>query len=209
MKRILPILADIANGIFATFLASWITGINPTWHFIVGIVFATLPDLDAIPELLKRGMVAGSSKYPHDHRVGLHYPIVFVIIGVVLIYLFPFFGWLFLVATMLHFVNDLYGTGWGVPILWPFKSCRYKFFGRRAALSKKLLIEKGYWNDLSDEERKLRFVVSWNIDELPEFIRRYRIENWIDIFYLHFSRVSLIEYLIFITAIILLLIHFF
>ncbi len=62
MKSILALLADWANGIFAVLLAATILGLDPLWwHFIVGIVLAMSPDIDAIPELLARGKVASSA----------------------------------------------------------------------------------------------------------------------------------------------------
>lgn len=204
MKKILALLADFANGIFATILAGLITGVNPTWHFFVGIVLAMLPDLDAIPELLKRGAVAASKDNPRDHREALHFPIIFIITGVLLIMVTPFWGWLFLLATVLHFINDLYGTGWGIPIFWPITKRRFKFLSRRANLQKSILIEKGLWSQLKEEERRLRLVVSWAPTELNEYITRYGIEDWIEKYYLRFNLVSLTEYVLFIIAIIIL-----
>lgn len=204
MKKILALLADFANGIFATILAGLVTGVDPNWHFIVGIVLAMSPDLDALPELFKRGSVAASKGNPHDHREALHFPIIFIVVGVLLIMVTPFWGWLFLFATMLHFVNDLYGTGWGIPIFWPLSKRRFKFFSRRANLQKRDLVEKGLWPGLSEEERRLRLVVSWSVDELGEYIIRYGIEDWVEKYYLRFNWVSLTEYLLFMVAVILL-----
>jgi LexA-binding, inner membrane-associated putative hydrolase len=205
MKKILALLADFANGIFATVLAGVITGIDPTWHFLVGIVLAMSPDLDAIPELLKKGSVAASKDNPHDHREALHFPIIFIIVGLIIIMVSPFWGWLFLIATTLHFINDLYGTGWGIPIFWPLSKSRFKFFGRRANLQKSILIEKGLWSGLSEEERKLRLVVSWSSAELGEYITRYGIEDWVEKYYLRFNWVSLTEYFLFVLALFLLI----
>ena len=205
MNKVLALLADFANGIFATILAGIITGVDPTWHFLLGIVLAMSPDLDALPELLKRGSVAASLANPKDHREALHLPIVFIIIGVVLIIVFPFWGWLFLLATMLHFINDLYGTGWGIPIFWPVSNRRFKFFSRRANLQKSILIEKGLWSGLSEEERKLRFLVSWSATELSEYIIRYGIEDWVEKYYLRLNLISLTGYTLFILAVILLI----
>lgn len=209
MKDILSILADIANGIFATFIAGLITGVDPTWHFIVGVLLAMLPDLDAIPELFKRGSVSASQDHPHDHREALHYPILFLVVGVVLINFLSFWGWLFLIATMLHFVNDFYGTGWGVPVLWPLTNRRYKLLGRRANLLKTILEEKNFWYELPDSEKKLRFVVSWSHSELTDYIKKYGIDDWIQRYYLRLNWISVTEYVAFGTAVILLIWEFF
>lgn len=208
MKKILALLADFANGIFATSLAGMVTGVDPTWHFIVGIVLAMSPDLDALPELFKRGLVAASQGNPHDHREALHFPVIFIMVGVLLIIVAPFWGWLFLFATILHFVNDLYGTGWGVPLFWPLSKRRFKFFSSRANLQKCDLVEKGLWSGLSEEERRLRFVVSWSAEELGEYITRYGIEDWIEKYYLRLNWVSLTEYVMFAIAMVLLISEF-
>jgi len=206
MKNILPILADFANGIFATAIASYFLGIDPTWHYIIGILFAMSPDLDAVSELFKRGRVSSSAVYEYDHREYLHFPILFIIIGFLLTSLSPFFGYLFLVASVLHFVNDLYGTGWGVAILWPFSKDRFKLFSRRSAQPKNLLVKNGFWDNLSDEERKFRFVVRWKNSELPQYIKKYGIDDWIPEFYLKANPVCVTEYIIFILSLFVLFI---
>lgn len=111
MKQALSLLADIANGIFAVLLAGYFSGTEIVWwHFIIGIPLAMSPDLDALPELIRRGRVGSSAGHTHDHRDGLHFPILFLVTGLLLTYLFPFFGLLFIFATVLHFINDLYFT---------------------------------------------------------------------------------------------------
>ncbi len=198
MKGVLPIIADIANGVFATLLAGGIVGVDLScWHFLLGILMAMLPDLDAVPELFIRGNVAATSEYVHDHRDFLHYPILFILFGVLSIYFLPFWGWVFLIATTLHFINDFYGTGWGVALFWPITNRRYKLLGRRANLLKYILLENGMWNRLTNDERKLRFVVSWSHSELSDYIRRYGEKNWIEKYYLTLNWISAIEYLVF------------
>jgi len=205
MKTILTLLADWANGIFAVVLASLITGTEIVWwYFPIGILLAMCPDLDAIPELLKRGKLAASAEHVGDHREGLHYPVVFFIVGAVFIYFSPFYGWLFFIATTLHFINDLYGTGWGIPLLWPLTNRRYKLLGRRANRMKHVLITESDWDQLPHEERRLRFIVSWSKDELTSYIRKWGLENWIEPSYLRLNWVSGIEYGLFICALILL-----
>ncbi len=204
MKSILAILADVANGIFATLIAGAITGVNPTWHFFIGIALAMCPDLDAIPELIKRGKVASSAENVRDHREALHFPILFIIVGVIVIYFAPFWGWLFLIATMLHFLNDLYGTGWGIPLLWPFTNRRFKLLGRRANLLKSILKEKGFWEAETNEEKKLRLLVSWSHAELGPYIKKYGIEDWIERYYLKLNWISGVEYCLFALAVALL-----
>ena len=117
MKNILALLADWANGIFAVLMASWWLGVEPLWwYFLIGIAMSHLPDLDAVPELIRRGKVSASADNAYDHREGLHYPIIIIGLGGIAAYLFPYWGLVLLIALLLHLVNDLYGTGWGIKL---------------------------------------------------------------------------------------------
>lgn len=204
MKNVLPILADIANGIFATAIAGLVTNTEIVWwHFLIGIPLAMLPDLDALPELFRRGKVSASVYHGYDHRELLHYPLVFVLLGIGLVYAHEFFGVLFLCATMLHFVNDLYGTGWGIPLAWPLTNRRYKLLGRRVNRLKRTLVRTGQWNLITHDERRLRPVVSWTSEELPEYIAQYGVDEWISRYYLRLNWISVTEYLLFVAAVLL------
>jgi len=204
MKSILALLADWANGIFAVLLAATILGLDPLWwHFIVGIVLAMSPDIDAIPELLARGKVASSAEHMRDHRTFLHYPIISLPLGMLAWYGLGYWGLLWLIALCLHLVNDLYGTGWGLALLYPFSKRHYKFFARRVNRLPQLLQATGDWNTLSANERDVRVVTSWSREELPSYIVKYGVDDWIKYWYLTINPTALIEYSLFILAIIL------
>ncbi len=206
MKNILALLADWANGIFAVLLAAAVVGIDPSWwHFIVGIVLAMSPDIDAIPELLARGKVASSAEHMRDHRTFLHYPIISLPLGLLAWHYFGYWGLLWLIALCLHLLNDLYGTGWGLAILYPFSKRHYKFFARRVNRLPQLLLETGDWNTLSANERDVRVVTSWSHDELPSYIVKYGVDDWIKYWYLTINPTALIEYSLFILAITLMI----
>lgn len=206
MRNILVLLADWANGIFAVVLAGHVTGSEILWwHFLIGILFAMCPDLDAVSELLHRGKLAASAQHLGDHREGLHYPIAFFVTGGIFAYVTPFFGLMFLFAVALHFINDLYGTGWGISILWPFTNRRYKFLGRRANRMKSSLIKSGDWDRLSVSERRLRLIVSWSKDELTDYIQKWGIEDWIPEYYFRINWISGIEYGLFVLGVILMI----
>ena len=195
MRQLPSLFADFANGIFATLLAGYIAGVPfMWWHLVVGLLLAMSPDLDALPELLRRGRVGTSVENPHDHREGLHFPILFLITGLAIIYFDTFWGTLFLLATGLHFINDVYGTGWGIALFWPLSKRRYKFFGRRVNRSKAMLIHDGDWATLTHAERKLRLVVTWSSEELPEYAKRWGVDNWIEGAYYHLTWISAVEY---------------
>lgn len=188
MKNILALLADFANGIFAVVLVGYFTDTEILWwHFLVGIPLAMLPDLDALPELLQSGKVSASALKPHDHREILHYPIVFVLLGLILGSIFDFWGWIFLTAVTLHFVNDLYGTGWGIALFWPFTKDRFKVF-----------VDK---NNNFSWHSGIRRIPHEN---LQTEIIKYGKEDWVDDVYLTINSISVVEYGLFTFAMILL-----
>jgi hypothetical protein len=201
MKNILALLADWANGIFAVLLAAAIVGIDPLWwHFIVGIVLAMSPDIDAIPELLMRGRVSASAAHTRDHRTFLHYPIISLPLGFLAAYTFGYWGLVWCISLCLHLLNDLYGTGWGLALFYPLSTRHYKFFTRRVNQSSKMLKAAMIWHNLPAQERKLRLLVSWSKAELPSYIVRYGIDNWIRQCYLTINPISITEYSLFALA---------
>jgi hypothetical protein len=204
MKNILALLADWANGLFAVLIASWWFGVEPLWwHFAIGLVLSHAPDLDAIPELLRRGRVAASAEHPHDHREALHYPIILITLAVLVAYFIPYWGTIFLVAVALHLINDLYGTGWGIKLFWPLSKKNYKLLGRRVNRLEYILKSDGDWEQQPESERKLRWLVSWSPEELPGYMTRWGIDDWIPKYYGTLNSISAVEYSLFLLAIIL------
>ena len=201
MKSILALLADFANGIFAVLIACSVYEIPPQWwYFLIGLPLAMLPDIDAIPEILKRGKVSTDASYTRDHRTFLHYPIISLIIFTPVFIWGGFWGLLIVVAVVLHLVNDLYGTGWGLQLLWPLSTRHYKFFGRRANRLRSMLKDGGYLEELPREETKLRFMVSWTKAELQDYITRFGVDDWIIYWYLRPNWVSVVEYSLFLVG---------
>lgn len=190
-----PILADVGHGILSVFLASILFGVQPTLPlFLLGIISAFLPDLDSIPELLKRGKVAAHKDNARDHRDGLHYPIIWLIILIVFYGFYPYLFTIISISVLLHFINDSWGTGWGVMWLWPFSHRSYKFFSR---------------NDLDADVRASSFVVSWSPEEKMKAIIEKGNPNWQKDYYGTINKISIIEYGTFIVAVVLLLIYYF
>lgn len=201
MKYVLIFLADWANGLFAVLFASLITGTEVVWwHFLIGLALAHSPDLDAVGELLRRGKVSSSAVHAKDHREGLHYPVLWLLGGCGVVWLAGYWGWVFVCATMLHFVNDCYGTGWGVKWLWPLSRDNYKFLGRRVNQLKYMMHESGLWEQVSHDERRLCLFVVWKQKELPDYIVRYGTDDWIEACYLKLNWMAVTEYLFFIVA---------
>lgn len=203
VKNILVLLADWANGIFAVLLATYLTGTDIVWwHFLVGIIFSHLLDLDAVPDLWRRGRVGGAAS-KKDHRDTLHYPIVVLPLAASSIVLVGYWGWMLFFAVLLHFINDLYGTGWGIKLLWPFSHTKFKLLGRRVNQPKYILLENDLWDELPHSERRLRLWVSWSAAEAPQYFRRYGMDNWLEDYYIRGSVVAYIEYTLFLSAIVL------
>jgi LexA-binding, inner membrane-associated putative hydrolase len=201
MKNILPILADVANGVFAVVIAAMVYDVDiQWWYFVVGILCAMSPDIDAIPELLSRGKVSASAEYASDHRTFLHYPLVSLPLGILVTFFFGFWGFLWLVALTLHLINDLYGTGWGLQLAWPFSHTRYKVLARRVNWLKLPLLSDPRYKDLPESERRLRVVVSWKHDEFDSYMRTWGEDDWISNWYLRLNIVSCIEYGLFAVA---------
>ncbi len=198
MKNLLPLLADWVNGMFAVLIVSYWFGVDPTWwYFLIGIMLAMSPDIDAIPELLVRRRVAASSEHVRDHRTFLHYPIIALPVGVIAMQVFGYWGAVWFVALGLHLVNDLYGTGWGLALLYPLSTRHFKFFARRVNQMPFLLQASGRWEDLSLDERRVRVLASWTKAELPIYITQYGMDDWIRHCYLTFNPIAITEYALF------------
>ena len=201
MKSILALLADFANGIFAVLIACAVYDVEAVWwYFLIGLPLAMLPDIDAIPELFKRGRVSSDASYTRDHRTFLHYPIISLIIFTPVYFFGGFWGLLVVTAVVLHLINDLYGTGWGLKLLWPLSTRHYKFFGRRANRLHSMLAKAGDITLLPPDEIRLRFMVSWSEAELSNYIKRFGVDDWIVHWYLRPNWVSVVEYSLFLIA---------
>lgn len=205
MKNILALLADWANGIFALLLAAAITDAELMWWYVpLALLLSHLPDIDALPELVRRGKVAASAEHVSDHRTFLHYPLIAGVVCFGAMWYGGLWGWMIAIVIPLHLINDFYGTGWGLPLFWPLTKTHYKLLGRRVNRLESILKEDEDWRALADDERRLRFLVSWRSDELPAYIARWGMDDWLQRWYLRCNWVSCIEYLLFLLACILL-----
>ncbi len=202
MKYILVLLADWANGLFALVAALYITDEEWQWWFIpAAVVLSHLPDIDALPELLRRGRVSASAEHVSDHRTLLHYPLLAIVVCVLFALYGGFWGILIAIVIPLHLLNDLYGTGWGLALFWPFTSRHYKLCGRRVNRLKRILIEDSDWQSLPESERRFRIIVSWSGNEIPAYIRRWGVDDWIALWYLRLNWISGVEYVLFFIAV--------
>lgn len=201
MFRILALLADIANALFALVFASIVTGTAlQWWHLFIAIPFALLPDIDAVYELYRRGRVSASAVHQKDHRTFLHYPVFAIPLAILAGATGGYWGLVLGIAIVLHLANDLYGTGWGLALFWPLKTAHYKLCNRRANRLRSLLVRDGDWDVLTSDERRLRPIVSWSAEELPGYISRWGVDDWIPLWYQELTWVSVVEYTLFLFA---------
>ncbi len=187
MYRLLPLLGDAGLGILSVLVVSFGYGVyEPTAFWLMP--FAFLPDLDAFHEVMRRGKVAACADNPHDHRETLHKPILWLVPLALLWWSVGYYGAVIFTMVLLHFLHDSVLTGWGVPWLSPFSNIRIKFF--------------------VDEQNEASFKTKdwlriWHEDELQKAIVAHGNENWIEDLYLHPTLVSVVEYSIFVLAIML------
>lgn len=182
---------DVAVGIFLAFITGWAFSIpvDPRWLGL-GIGFALLPDIDVIPELLRRGRLGG--KEEGIHRTWTHYPLLFPL-PILAIHIF--FG---LPAAVLaaagmyaHVIHDSMGEGWGIRWLAPVNFRNFKLFSRKTG--------EFDWGTR---------LVSWEPDELAATMREHGNENWVRDFYLRPTPTLFVEVLALLAALFLVLRYF-
>jgi hypothetical protein len=194
MKRLLiisPWLADFGHGILITIILLTLFNIEPNvTYFLLGLAFSVLPDLDGIKEFSRYGNVDAGEH--GDHRDGLHYPVVWLLVGGVFLYLDTFVGTLFILCVFAHFLNDSWGTGWGIEWLWPFSTRSYKFFSR---------------NDVDADVTLQSLLTSWDPEAKNSTAKKYGNRNWLEHHYGHITLISGIEYGTFIIALFVVLVY--
>lgn len=177
---------DIGAGILISFFIGnlWTVPMTGAW-IGAGIFFASLPDADYLIHLMQ----GNSSRNAHRHRDLFHYPMLFIPIGVLLLYPFSV-AWavLFGLCALAHFLHDSIGIGWGVQWLWPFRDEHYGFFYhvqppryRKAKLPRKLLYV-------------------WEHGKIDEINARYGDEEWVRNIYLHWHPYAIVEFVVFLVA---------
>jgi len=180
-KLILPIIGDLANGVFAVTAAAYLFTVDiQWWHFVIAVMISLLPDVDALPELFLHGAVGKrqtNSKLPTNHRSFMHYPALHLIFGLLLYSWDQFWGVTFIIAIMLHFLRDVLGTGWGVKLLWPVSHMNYKFTPSK----------------IGSPHTTHGFADS----EIPEIAATQGNSNWLEETYLRLTWISSVEYTLF------------
>lgn len=167
---------DIGVGLILGVLLSTFTSFSYGFSLGLGVMSTLLPDLDYVWGLIK------TKRLPHsEHRDGLHYPLIFVpLVGLLGCLIDPCIGGVFALGSLLHFIHDSVGVGFGVKWLYPFKKNSYLFLFQIKTPTNKDMPKKR--------------VYSWNDKERAEMIRRYAYSRWIRHVYLRPNLFGIFEY---------------
>lgn len=178
---------DIGIGIFAAIIVSKLFSLELTPLLVgAGIGFALLPDIDFIYSLVRNGH--SNHRAVARHRDIIHYPLIYLPLGA--LFAMPFgFQWsfLFLLASLGHFLHDSIGIGWGIPWLWPFTQKNYSFFYRYSPPGKKF---------------PQRLIHRWERSELDRLIDEYGDPDWLRNIYFRLHPFFVVELLFFLIALI-------
>ncbi len=181
---------DIGIGILVSILAGELFDVSLAPLLIgVGIIFALLPDLDIIVDLTMRVL---RKRKRLDHREVWHYPLIFIPSVALLIYLVssPIYVFMFVMITLLHFLHDSMGIGWGVYWLYPFSDKRYSFIYQYDVFKHKF------------EPKKL--VYSWTPQEVQKLSDEFGDPKWIKTIYFKLHPYALAEIIFFLAALLIL-----
>ena len=177
---------DIGVGILIAILVSILFHVKlVAFLIIVGILFALGPDLDFLYVYLRRH----NARDDYKHRDIIHYPLLYLPIGTLLI--FVLFGkvWaiLFFLTSFLHFVHDSIAIGWGVKWFFPFSRKNFAFLYL-------------YSSKLKSGLRKPFF--SFDEKELPAIVAEHGDKNWVKNIYFKWHLIAIVEFSFFIISLI-------
>ena len=175
---------DIGIGILTSVWVSNIFGIHFGWPIVIlGILFALFVDVDFLFHASKNG-----GRRAHEHRYLMHYPLLYISIGMLLLY--AFLGLptavLFGLCSLFHFIHDSIGIGWGVQWLYPFSSDHYAF----------LYIYK----PKDKEGMPTKLFYHWRHQDIAALDERYGDSDWIKNIYYHWHPYAIVEFGVFVLS---------
>ncbi len=181
---------DIGVGIFLTFLTGNIFNFEPSViHFALGVFFALLPDIDML--LLALPKEWRVRRFLGGHRGIVHRPIVYFALAPIVFALFgKVIGTMFVIGTFYHLFHDTVVLGWGIKWLWPFSQRSFRFFPDR------------------DGKITNKFFITWLPKDEERMMAEYGSPNWVKDFYLTINPISIVEYSVFIVALVSLFLYF-
>ncbi len=196
-------LLDIALGIFTALGLATATGVKASLLLVViGVVFALLPDIDFILYCILHPKKA-FSRSSHEHRNTLHYPLLYIPIGSIVVWsIFELIGHsglfmsiLFMIASLLHFIHDSIGIGFGVLWLYPFSKTHYAFLYRCS------LKDTG-------ENKNWKWLYTWTFEEMKETSQQEENDHWFRDIYLSFHPYGMCELIVFLLSLVVLWLYF-
>ena len=185
-------LLDIGAGIL---LGLWLGPSGSTLaNVLLGIGLVLLPDLDTLIYFSIRRTRLGSRL--RDHRELFHYPLIYLTVGSLIVVLtYPKLLPLFIAGSLAQFVHDSFGTGWGIPWLFPISRKYFKFI---------------YQYDLRQAGQPQWLVWAWTKPEMNQLSDKYGDKDW----YKHTFQIArdatwwhLFELAVFIIAVIVLIVR--
>lgn len=182
-------LFDIGIGIIIGVLFHSTSDVFTLSTFVsVGILFSLLPDID-FPIHFLRG---GTFENEYKHRNLLHVPLLLWPIGSAVVYLInPILVPMFLVGTLIHFMHDSVGIGWGVRWFYPFSKTHYAFLYR---------VRTGTFTEIPKQ-----LVYAWTPEQVDEYAEVYHDEDWIRNIYFKWHPYAIAEAAVFVVAILYLI----
>ncbi len=182
-------LLDIGLGILIPIMLSKIFGSELTDSFLAfGILFSLLPDIDFI--IHKLFLPKTSSLKDYRHREILHFPILYIITGAIIVFIVKKdLVLLFIICSLFHFIHDSIGIGWGVQWFAPFNRNYYQFLYT------------------ANKNLDWSLVYKYKPEELDGMVEKYGDKDWFRKIYLKFHPYSLFELFIFIISIIILFLY--
>lgn len=179
---------DIGTGILsAIFIGSLFHVPLTTPMIVVGILFALGPDLDYLYHILRHRH--GQNDF--EHRNLLHLPLLYLPVGTVIVFLVagPMYATLFLIPSLLHFIHDSIGIGWGVRWLYPFSTDNIAFLYL-------------YSGKIREGLRRPIFV--FDAETLRQTVSEHGDSDWKRSIYGKLHPIAIIEYSFFVLSLIIL-----
>lgn len=176
---------DIAAGLISATTVGLFLGIESgkITLLLFGVLASLSPDIDYLIWVIKKEWMnqPPPGYLDHEHRDLLHYPLLFVFVGLILL-LFtasPKWALTWISATLFHFAHDTFQEGWGIKWLSPFSK---KYFTLASYSPKKVISDK---------------------EEQRNFAEKYGNEDWLEDNYKKINRSLLIEISLFIAGLII------
>lgn len=182
---------DIGVGILVAMLTSDVFKAALTfWLVIFSVLFALLPDADFLYFYPKRH----DTKYDHKHRDLIHYPLLYLPIGSLIIWVIfgQVYGFIFFLSSFFHFLHDSIGIGWGIKWLYPFSENNFSFF---------YLYSRKYKRGL----KKLVFI--FTKENISKYVTDHGDPDWVKNIYYKWHPIAVVEFLVFILSIIALIFY--